>query len=152
MDWITRSPGIWLLLGLAWFGLVCAIGFGVRWLRMLGRGETAGPLSFLVLTRNQEHQIESFLRALLSTLRHSPRASGCCEVVLVDLASTDATPYILERLARSESLRLVRLSSDQLASGLEVAQFLSRGRLSTVIDLRGEVDAPSLLRTLQSIW
>jgi hypothetical protein len=152
MHWFTGSPGIWLLLALAACGLASMGSLGMRWLRTARRPETPVPFSFLVLTRNQEHQIEGFLRALLGLLRQSPRVAGVCDIVLVDLASTDATPYILERLARTENLRLVRLESDQVATGLEMAQFLSRGQLSTVIDLRGEVDVPAVLRTLHMIW
>ena len=147
MEWLTSSPGLWVLLALALFGLCSAIGVVIRWIR--AAYDRATPLSFLVLTRNQEHQIEGFIRAVLSGLRGSPRK---CELVLVDLASTDSTPYILERLARKEQIGLVRLKSQEPGEAFTMAHFLAQGRVAIVIDLRGPADAPTVLRTLREIW
>lgn len=147
MEWLTGSPGIWLLMALALFGLYSATSALVRWIK--ATAERATPLSFLVLTRNQEHQIEGFVRAMLSGLRGSPRTY---ELVLIDLASTDATPYILERLARKEQIGLVRLQSQEPGEAFTMAHFLSQGRVAVVVDLRGHADAPTVLRTLKEIW
>lgn len=149
MQWLTGSAGDWVLLALALYGLASAIDYGVDFLRALRRKEAAVPLGLLVLTRNQEDQIEGFVRDLLALVR---RDGSACELLLVDLASTDGTPAILERLAREERIRLVRLPSDETGPAYEAAQFLCSGKVSMVVDLRGKVDAPALLHTLQSVW
>ena len=75
------------------------------------------------------------------------------ELLLVDLASADETPLILERLARQEPhLRLVRLPAGASAAALESAIFLCRSRVALMLDLRGTVDVAQVLHIVNSIW
>ncbi|HYG59204.1 MAG TPA: glycosyltransferase family A protein [Symbiobacteriaceae bacterium] len=147
MEWLSGSPGSWFWLALALYGLYAAAGAVGRWVQTASG--KASPLSFVVLTRNQEHQIEGFLRSMLSGLRASPRR---CELVLVDLGSTDATPYILERLVRNERVGLIRLETQEPGEALTVAHFLSQGHVAVVVDMRGQARASSVLETLRAIW
>lgn len=152
MGGLTGSPALWLVLALALYGSVILVGQGVRIARGYLRPVLPVPQSILVLTRNQEHQVEPFLRALLNLLRQSPRAPGPADVVVVDQASSDATPYILDRFAREQHIRLLRLPPEQVAAGYEMAHFLCHGRIATVIDLRGDIDAKAVLHTLSMVW
>ncbi|HYF93339.1 MAG TPA: glycosyltransferase [Symbiobacteriaceae bacterium] len=149
MQWLTGSAGDWVLLALALYGLASAIEHAVELLRSLRHKGKTASVSLLVLTRNQEEQIEGFVRDLLALVG---RDGSLCELVLVDLASTDDTPAILDRLATEERVRVMRLPSDEPGPAYEAAHFLCAGKLSMVVDLRGKVDAPELLQTLQSVW
>lgn len=149
MQWLTGSTGDWVVLALALYGLASAIEHVADLARSFRMKGTPTPISLLVLTRNQEEQIEGFVRDLMALVR---RDGTPCELLLVDLASTDGTPAILERMAREERLRLMRLSSDEPGPAYEAAHFLCTGKVTMVVDLRGKVDAPALLHTLQSVW
>jgi hypothetical protein len=150
MQWLTGSTGDWVLLALALYGLTSAIEHSAEFLRALRlKGRPTPILSLLVLTRNQEDQVEGFIRDLLTLVR---REKTPYELVLVDLNSTDSTPAILERLADAEHVRLMKLPSDEPGPAYEAAHFLCAGKVSMVVDLRGRVDAPALLQTLHSVW
>ncbi|HWI65842.1 MAG TPA: glycosyltransferase [Symbiobacteriaceae bacterium] len=149
MQWLSGSAGDWVLLALALYGLASALEHGADLLRAFHKKGQPVRLSLLVLTRNQEEQIEGFVRDLLALIS---RDGTVCELVLADLASTDGTPAILERLAREERVRLMRLPSDEPGPALEAAHFLCTGKVAMVVDMRGKVDAPALLHTLQSVW
>ncbi|HWI52384.1 MAG TPA: glycosyltransferase, partial [Symbiobacteriaceae bacterium] len=133
MQWLTGSAGDWVLLALALYGLASAIDHIAELLRSFRLKGKKASVSLLVLTRNQEQQIEGFVRDLLAMVR---RDGNLCELVLVDLASTDDTPEILERLADEEPLRVMRLPSDEPGAAYEAAHFLCRGKVSMVVDLR----------------
>lgn len=150
MQWLTGSTGDWVLLALALYGLTSAIEHSAEFLRALRlKGRPTPVLSLLVLTRNQEEQVEGFIRDLLTLVR---REKTPYELVLVDLNSSDGTPAILERLADDEHVRLMKLPSDEPGAAYEAAHFLCTGKVSMVVDLRGRVDAPAVLQTLQSVW
>jgi hypothetical protein len=151
MTWLTGPTGIWVLLALAGYGLVSILGVVARWAQsLLHPGGPAG-FSLAIITRNQEHQIEGFLREVLDLLRQPRRSVGTWEVLLIDLGSTDATPSIAERLAREGHIRLLKLASVEPAVAYEMAHFLSEGKVSLLVDLRGKVDAPSVISRLQAI-
>lgn len=149
MQWLTGTPGDWVILALALYGLASALEYAIGQIRVFLRGRRAGaPISLLVLTRNQEEQIEAFLRQLLPLLRREEPG----ELLFVDLASTDGTVAILERFARDEHIRLVQLPSSEPSEAYEAASFLSPGRVAVVVDLRGKIDAPAVLHTIESVW
>lgn len=149
MQWLSGSAGDWVLLALALYGLASAIEHGADLLRSLRPKAEAPPLGLLILTRNQEEHVEGFVRDLMALVR---REKLPCELLLVDLNSTDGTPAILERLAREEHIRLMKLPSEEPGPAYEAAHFLCSGKVAMVVDLRGRVDAPSLLQTLQVLW
>lgn len=151
MGWLTGSPGVWLLLALAIYGLISVIGLVIR---RVEAGVASGNhgISLLVLIQNQEEQIEGFLRPLTKRLlaRPSPKVG---ELILVDLASTDGTALILERLACEEpGLRVVQFSVDQSVTACESALFLCRNSVAMLIDLRGRVNTGAILHELAHIW
>jgi hypothetical protein len=153
MQWLAEFPGVWVLLALALYGLVNAIFQGYRLYRWGVRPGARYPLSLLVLVRNQEQQIEGFVRSLSALVRGRSAMLGRCELLLVDLASADDTPLILERLVQQDSyLRLVRLPAETPAIWLESALFLCRSSVTILVDLRGKVDATAVLGSLSRFW
>jgi hypothetical protein len=152
MAWLTGSSGIWLLLALAVYGLATILGVAVRWARSLQPRASAAGISLAVITQNQEHQIEGFIRDVMELLRQPRRPFGSWEVLVIDLGSTDATPTIAERLAQDGHIRVLKLDSVEPAAAYEMAHFLAEGRISLIVDLRGNVLAPAVISSLQAIW
>ncbi len=143
-----------VLLALALYGFVSAGMVLFRLVRRLTTRDPVGPVSLLVLVQNQAEHIEAFLRTAAGMMRERP-PRGCRpgELLVVDLASIDQTPAILERLSRQEpALRLVRIPAERVAEALETSFFLCRGTVAVMVDMRGKVDPRALLRTLTTIW
>lgn len=154
MAWLTESPGLWIVLGLACYGLACAVGHGAWLIRRLGRSvghRNAVPLSLVVLVRNQQDQVEGFVRELSARL--SRRAASDWMCFLVDLASTDETPAILERLKRDqEHIRVIRLPPPRAAQALDTLLMLSQGGVLLLADLQAPASARKVLQRLEQYW
>jgi hypothetical protein len=153
MHSLGEFPGVWLLLAFALYGLAGAMAQGYRLFRWGIRPHARHGISLLVLVQNQEQQIEGFVRSLIAHVRGRSTLSVHGELLLVDLASVDETPLILERLVRQDpQLRLVRLPDGAPPPVLESALFLCSGRVALMIDLRGKVDAAQVLHIFSTIW
>lgn len=149
--WADSTPGAWALLVLALYGLISLLTVCGALLRRMLRTRNGLGLSVLVLIHNQEHQIEGLVRAL--AVRHWPsveRDQGW-ELLLIDLESTDDTPVILQRLARQyDHVRLVTLPREQVCTAGEAALFMCRSPVALLIDLRHQVDAAGISRTIEN--
>lgn len=150
MGWLPD----WLLLWLAGWGLISLVAVLVlKAARLRAMRKPLPALYILVIVQNQEQQIEGFFRELASEVWESAPFAGPCELVLVDAASDDNTPLILERLVRRyPRARLVRLSADQARTACEAAHFLCQGPVAVTIDLRGRESPATALRILHGMW
>lgn len=155
MIWLMDVPGLWILLILAFYGLVCAANQGVRVFRRrpgFMAAENAAPLNLVVLVRNQAEQVEGFVRNL-QNLRPWARAGVEWECFLVDVDSTDETPLILERLAREEvHIHFVHLPAAQANQVLDAVLMLSRGGVCLLADFQAPASGRALLHRLENHW
>lgn len=148
------TPAQWAVYALAVHGALVICLRLWRLARILW--ERRGPppmISFLVMVRNQAHQIEGALRSLAALIR-SHRADCRCELVVVDSGSQDETPRIIERLARElPGVRLLRLGEHlgHGASAWTVGMFACQSRVVVCLDLVGAAPARTLLRTLAAL-
>ncbi len=151
--WADATPGAWVLLALALYGLAALLLDLAGMLRRLLLTNSEVTLSILVLVHNQEHQIEGIVRTLAQRDRREALAAGQWELILVDLESTDDTPIILERLARQfEHLRVVSLPTERAPTACEAALFLCRSPVTLLVDMRHAVDGDRLRKPLAHIW
>lgn len=150
MQWLTESPGLWIMLCLALYGLACAVELGVRLVRRAGRGDPV-TRNLVVLVRNQEEQVEGFVRQLAALLEgHGAHRLEC---FLLDMASTDQTPAILERLVRQElHMHLVRLPPAQTARALDAILMLCREGVLLLVDLQAPAVGERRLQRLETYW
>jgi hypothetical protein len=139
---LLGTSGLWLLLVM--YGLVCV---AVTWRYREGG---TGRVGCLVLTHNQEHQIEGAVRALTAWLERAEAEH--CRLVLADLASTDQTPLILERMAAEHGARVLRLPPSAEITLQELLASLPADGPSLLIDLRGQADHARLLQRLPRKW
>lgn len=143
-------------LNLATTAVILAVGgFLILWaLRRDGRKtDNRGPVaSVLLLVRNQAAIIEGFLRDAWRIVAGS--GGDGLDVVVVDDASTDETPRILEQMARS--LPAVKIAfwrpSSAGGSALELGYFLCKNRTIVVLHLKEADKAKELLRTLERFF
>jgi|GEM_PF-2967279 len=153
MAWLLEFPGLWITLSLALYGLACAVEHLVtlvrRWARAELRKEPA--LRLVVLVRNQEEQVEWFVRELKNLLHW--RAGSGWECVLVDLASTDDTASILERLVREEvHMHLVRLPTAHAGQALEAVLMMSSDGVCLLADMQPPAVGRKVLNRLRDFW
>lgn len=150
MEWLLEFPGLWITLSLALYGLVCAVEHFVTLLRRWSRKGKAA-LRLVVLIRNQEEQVEGFVRELRNLLLW--RAGSGWECVLVDLASTDQTARILERMVREEvHMHLVRMPTAHAGQALEAVLMLSQDGVCLLADLQPPATGRNVLTRLQEFW
>lgn len=98
-----------VLVSLALYGLWALVG---EFWRMLDAtpGDHARPISLIVVVRDQEQRIEGIVRYLVREIEDN---RSWCDVVILDHASEDLTPAILDRLAqRYPILKVVHLSRE----------------------------------------
>jgi len=153
MAWLLEFPGLWITLSLALYGLACAVEHFVMLVRRWTRAglKKGAVLRLVVLIRNQEEQVEGFVRELRNLLHW--RAGPRWECVLVDLASTDQTTSILERLVREEvHMHLVRLPTARAGQALEAVLMLSQGGVCLLADLQAPAAGRQVLARLQEYW
>ncbi len=87
------GAGTWLLAALVGLGALVLL----RWVRRhRPAGARESGLRLVVLVKNREAIIEGFIRELFRILGSVKNV----ELAVVDQGSTDATPFILERLGR----------------------------------------------------
>lgn len=144
-----------------WIGLYALAGLGGLWLliaclRMvrswIRHRDRPSAVSFLLLVRNREHQIEGILRSLGYIMRSHRLARS--DLVVVDCCSEDETPRIIERLAPEVgNLRLVRLSEHVCRGQVacEVGLLACRNRVVVLLDLLGSTSARPLLQAVASL-
>jgi glycosyltransferase involved in cell wall biosynthesis len=84
-------------------------------------------LSFVVPAHNEEHE----LAATLGSIQRATEAAGeTCEIIVVDDASTDATPEI----ARAAGARLITIERRQIAAARNAGGRAARGEIVFFID------------------
>lgn len=142
MAWLTGSSGIWMLMAMAVYGLYVAVETLAGRLVPLWPGARGTPLRVAVVTQNHAEQIEGFLRSLLGIMGRA-QSRETPSLMLVDLASSDDTPDILDRLARDGGLELVRATPEQ------IGDCLAAGGVTLVVDLREGADSRILLNTMR---
>lgn len=151
---VPSSPVDWALYLLAAYGLFALAVRSVRLFRRLRCAAAPPPAaSVLLLVRNQAHQIEGVLRSLGNILL-SHRRDARFDLVVVDHCSTDETPQIIERLARSmPGIRLVQIT-DQVCRGqaaCEVGLFACHSRVVLLLDLMGAGEVRPSLETIATL-
>ena len=140
---------------LALYGLFVLL--SAVWRRARERPEVVRKVpavSLLLLVKNKERVIEGLIRHILSAVYWGSANRPECEIVVIDEASSDATPEILERLARKYGLlRLVRMDRMCSAgkSAADVGLFLCRSKYTLVCNLEGAVDVGSFRDTVASL-
>ncbi|MCL5040823.1 MAG: glycosyltransferase [Firmicutes bacterium] len=140
--WVLAIYGFWSLGAVLWERVV---------LSFLA-SEERFFLSFLLLVRNGEEYLEVWLRELTALPAQAFCTASHYEIVVVDCASGDRTPEILERLSRRiPNLKSVSLNSSQPGQGpLELGLFLCQSRLVLLLDLQDR-GSPQLLANVKTL-
>lgn len=101
-----------------------------HWLFLKSLGQVCPSLSWVMLTKNQERQIEGVVRQLSAICKEN----DCIrDLVFVDRGSHDATFAILQRLSRYN--RDFTVLQETAGQGLEDAVEACRGHAICVLDL-----------------
>ena len=129
-----------ILLSLAIFGVWClARDIWQWWLEpKLNR---LPDCTFMILTRNQEDEIEELLRFFLQELEISDTE---CDTVVIDCGSTDMTPLILARLADANPL-LTTVALSETSRPVGDLLPLCRGGLIHILDMTGRLSGREFL-------
>lgn len=138
------GTGVWLIPLVLGLGAAAAL-----WLvRLRRQGRNGARLRFLVLVKDREAVVEGFIRELFRLLATNPRV----EVAVVDRGSSDATPAILERLARVLPLELWRadLQAEGGEAGRRLLRILAERPVTVVLGLERTADARALLRVARA--
>jgi len=142
--WTLAIYGFWCLGALLWERVV--------WLYLK---PTRRPfISFLLLVKDGEEHLEVWIRDLAALLERFLAGVARYELVIVDQASGDQTPQILDRLAqRWPNLRTLRLSATPAGqSPVEVGVFLCQSQLVLLLDLQDKDSFPRLLSDLAGLF
>ena len=125
-----------VLISLALYGLYCLIRELWLWavMQQLAQGVS---VSFLVVTRDAEQQVESLLRELVQKVE---MADADCDIVILDRQSRDLTPAILDRLADQNPMLRVVHASDTVLSVAEALP-LCRGDVVHILDIGSRLTA-----------
>jgi len=143
----------WVILALAVYGLAAAITQMTRLIRPWARAGEFASVTFIVLIRNQADLIEGVVRQLISHCATHEGSAVNTDLILVDLASTDDTRPILNRLQqRYPHVKLIELPAEHAESACDTAMFLARGPIAVVLDLRYGVKEDALNNSLNVIW
>ncbi len=138
----------WLLGGLVLYFLF----FCWRWPALFTKRHTTGSRSsrmdLVLVLRDLEDVIEGIIRQLGQVAPALAEGELDVMLVVVDDASRDQTPLIIERLTRCHpQLRFVHLEpgATRSESPVELGLSLSSGPLALVLDLRGRSDTVQLV-------
>lgn len=129
-------PG-WVVWALALLGLAfLAVGLWEHTAELLGGGRRVPLVSLLMVVKNRERIIEGALRRLIARFGSAGPGGPRYEIVVVDDASDDDTPRILERLARLYPgfLRAVRFEEgdERVSTPARIGLAACRGRTVVV--------------------
>jgi hypothetical protein len=105
------------------------------------KGKKTPSVTFLLIIKNQEEDIEPILRCLLPEV---DALAISCEIIVVDWGSTDLTPLILSRLVE-ECPALTALYAAEYMRPAAEALPLCRGEVVHVFDLVGRLNANEFL-------
>ncbi len=139
---------LWVLVYiLALYGLIL---FACQIARLFRRRADAGPCaSLLFIVRNQASIIEGLVRDILSFYR---ALIPSFELIVVDDASRDETPQILQRLSRGAPFQFIpmreHLPDDK---PLEVGLRACRGEVICYFHLTGEVHPRLITRLVERL-
>lgn len=97
--------------------------------------------TFLLIIKNQEHNVEHILRCLLTEML---KKDAACELIVVDWGSTDLTPMILSRLVEENAELTVFYAAEYMRPAAEALP-LCRGEVVHVFDLVGRLRAEEFL-------
>lgn len=124
-----------ILLSFAMFGIWC---FGRDiWIWLVAPYISRKPkISFLVLVKNIEHDIEEMLRHLMLAIDISGNE---CEVIVIDCGSEDMTLRIVSRLSR-EFHSLISLQQENVPNGINDALPYCAGGVIHILDTVHRVD------------
>ncbi|MGI6574725.1 MAG: glycosyltransferase family 2 protein [bacterium] len=123
-----------LLIVFAFYGLVVALGDIINRFRLRKKGWKPF-VSILLITHNNERQIEGIARWLLNFNYCDENGQLRYELVVADAQSYDNTYAILERLAREKDfLQLVRVREGQ--SAYEEGLAMCQGEVICLLDLK----------------
>ena len=131
-----------ILLSLAIYGGWCLLRDMWQWyleprlVRPLGS-------TFLIFVHNQEEEIEELVRYFLQEMEMSEVE---CDAVVIDCASTDLTPAILERLATDHPLLHVVTLQDSSRPVGELLP-LCRGSVIHILDMSNRLNSSEFLVT-----
>lgn len=119
-----------IMLSLAMYGIWCFLKDIWDWL--LNPALTSVPnVSFLVVVRNMEHEIEDTIRYVMREVEGS---GITCDVVVADCSSNDLTRSILDRLAAEYAIIKVVGITDNTRLVVEALP-LCRGAVVHLLDL-----------------
>lgn len=135
-----------VLLSLALYGLWYVIKDIWNWIHTL---EFVRPpdVSFVILVRNMEHEIEDLIRYLVKEIVDGGHE---CDAVIVDCGSDDLTPIILKRLA-TEMDTITFVTGTSVARPVAEVMPLCRGAVVHILDLTSRLNVEQFMVVVSSL-
>ncbi len=131
-----------ILLSLAIYGGWCLLRDIWQWYLEPRLVQSIGS-TFLIFVHNQEGEIEEVVRYFLREMEMSEVE---CDAIVIDCASTDLTPAILERLATDQQLLHVVTLQDSSRPVGELLP-LCRGSVIHILDMSNRLSSSEFLVT-----
>lgn len=135
-----------ILLSLSMYGIWCFLHDSWKW--WLEPHLVPLPSSsFLIVVRNLDGEVEDLFRYLAGKIESSEMD---CDIVVVDVSSSDFTAAILERLAYDiDIISVINIPSGQRAIGESIA--LCRGKIVHVLDLSNRMSTEEFMVTVSAL-